>query len=161
MMWLRRFWGEERRDLWRKEVLVIWGRGGRAPRFEVGGGVGRGWEGISTGSSSQKLSRKSRRWSVSADEKRSSIGEREREDRGTGEVDSRDYVNRRRVVTGERRVCPPFHPSVRKMSGLPADEVVQDGQGTLETQQLQQLGQGHEVVVGAVEGPRKGEYEGC
>ena len=87
--------------------------------------------------------------------------EREREDRGTGEVDSRDYVNRRRVVTGERRVCPPFHPSVRKMSGLPADEVVQDGQGTLETQQLQQLGQGHEVVVGAVEGPRKGEYEGC
>jgi len=80
---------------------------------------------------------------------------RERAERGTGEVDSRDYVNRRWVVTGERRVCPPFH---RKMSGLPADEVVQDGPGTLETQQLQQLGQGHEGVVGAVEGPRKGEH---
>ena len=34
-MWLRRFWGEERRDLWRTELL---GRGGRAARFEVGGG---------------------------------------------------------------------------------------------------------------------------
>jgi len=47
------------------------------------------------------------------------------------------------------------------MSGLPADEVVQDGQGTLETQQLQQLGQGHEVVVGPAEGPRKGALCGC
>lgn len=55
----------------------MWGRGGRAPRFEAGGG----WEGTSADSSSQKLSRKSRRWSVSADEKRSSIGER---DRGPG-----------------------------------------------------------------------------
>ena len=114
MMWLRRFWGEERRDLWRTELL---GRGGRAARFEVGGGVGRGCGGISTGSSSQKLSRKSRRRSVSADEKRSSIGGRG--DRGAGEVDSRDYVNRRRVVTGERGSARRFiRQSVRCLGFL-------------------------------------------
>jgi len=50
------------------------------------------------------------------------------------------------------------------MSALPPDEPGQDGQTSLESQQLQQLAQGHAAaaagdvhVGGPGEGPRKGE----